>query len=324
MDRHRILIVYDVPGWAYHRRAMALQKYAPPDFEVIICDAKSLPRSDILQRRFDLVFELDYFQIGTWRRLREQMPGKPVPLVVSFNKDHYSKQAEFEHAVLGADIVIINNRLRYDRCTYRNVVNISNGVDTELFRPLVDVRHRPRRVLYTGSTSSRKGKNYAEVLVPLAKELERRGIGHHYLPVDHVPSPDILTAEQMVWWYNTGQVVVCASRTEGTPNIILEGMACGCVPVMTNVGNAPELIEDRVNGVICEPTVASFMDGVTFAVEHAEQLSEAALATIERGGWAWRERSRYFFALFRKAIRDGAKSVRRVSYMDGAPEDVFA
>jgi len=27
-------IIYDVPGWAFHNEALALCKYAPPDFEV--------------------------------------------------------------------------------------------------------------------------------------------------------------------------------------------------------------------------------------------------------------------------------------------------
>jgi len=32
----RILLVYDVEGWAWHRRCLALQKYAPADCEVEI------------------------------------------------------------------------------------------------------------------------------------------------------------------------------------------------------------------------------------------------------------------------------------------------
>ena len=32
----RIRLCYDVPGWAYHQRALALQKYAPPGWDVTI------------------------------------------------------------------------------------------------------------------------------------------------------------------------------------------------------------------------------------------------------------------------------------------------
>ena len=325
MAKYRILIVYDVPGWAYHRRALALQRHAPPEFEVVVCSARMIPRQSLRDGAFHLVFELDYFQVGTWQRLREHLPPNVhFPLIVSFNKDHNSKHIEFEQTVAGADVVIINNRLRYDHCSYTNVVNISNGVETDVFKPLAFVTDRPKQVLYAGSTSTKKGKNYHPILVPLAMELDQLRIGHNYLPVDHVPSPTLLSEKQMVWWYNTGQVILCASSSEGTPNIILEGMACGCVPVTTPVGNAPELIRDDENGIICKPTVRDFRNGVAYAIDNAERLSLAAMKTIHEGGWSWSERSRYFFALFRKAIEDGAESVPRVSYMDGKPEDLFA
>lgn len=322
MAKHRVLIVYDVPGWAYHRRAMALQKHAPDDFEVFICPNRMVPFPGIQTRKFDLIFELDYFQARMWQRYREKL-GLDFPLIVSFNKDHNSKVLEFEVAVAAADIVIVNNRLRYDRCTYRNVVNISNGVDTETFKPITHVADRPRVALYAGSTSTKKGKNYHPVLVPLAEELKRHGVQCRYLPVDHAPSPDLLDANQMAWWYNTGQVILCASSSEGTPNILLEGMACGCVPVTTWVGNVPEFAKDRENCVICKPTVQDFLEGVLYAVEHAERLSQGALDAIKQGGWSWAERSRYFFALFRKVIQEGPLSVSRVSYMDGTPEELF-
>jgi hypothetical protein len=32
----RVLVLYDVDGWAYHNRALALQKYSPEGFDIRI------------------------------------------------------------------------------------------------------------------------------------------------------------------------------------------------------------------------------------------------------------------------------------------------
>jgi glycosyltransferase involved in cell wall biosynthesis len=50
-------------------------------------------------------------------------------------------------------------------------------------------------------------------------------------------------------------VVVCASDTEGTPNIIPEGMAKGRIPVSTKVGITDHLIFPGVNGCFIDRTV---------------------------------------------------------------------
>ena len=45
-------------------------------------------------------------------------------------------------------------------------------------------------------------------------------------------------------------VFALPSRAEGISNTLLEAMASGCAPVATDVGGNPELLEDRVNGLL--------------------------------------------------------------------------
>ena len=64
--KYKILILADVRGWAYHRRAQALKKYTPADFNVTVgytsdyspkkgmaCIAKEWSE-------YDLIFQIDY------------------------------------------------------------------------------------------------------------------------------------------------------------------------------------------------------------------------------------------------------------------------
>ena len=60
------------------------------------------------------------------------------------------------------------------------------------------------------------------------------------------------TAAEMVEFYHSLDVYVCASRSEGTPNPCLEAAACGLPVITTAVGNMPELIRDGHNGFLVE------------------------------------------------------------------------
>ena len=48
-------------------------------------------------------------------------------------------------------------------------------------------------------------------------------------------------------------IFVMSSISEGQPMVIVEAMAYGCPIVSTHVGGIPEMIKDRVNGLLCRP-----------------------------------------------------------------------
>lgn len=54
-------------------------------------------------------------------------------------------------------------------------------------------------------------------------------------------------------WFSAATMVVLPSLEDNCPMAVLEGMAAG-VPVMAaNVGGVPDLIVDRVTGILCDP-----------------------------------------------------------------------
>ena len=310
----RVLISYDVDGWAYHRRALALQKFAPEDVQVTIARHANTPWEAVLDRDFDVLFVLDYTHVFLW----QSKLGGRQPFIMSFNKDHRSRSEDYVRCVTHAPLVIVNNVDRFETgeplIDPSNCVCISNGVDMDVFKPTVPIEDRPHRCLWTGSSNPTKMKGYQEVISKLPWRLEPFGFSCSFRPIDTVPAKNVLDESGMVEWYNSGSYVLCASRSEGTPNTILEGMACGCVPVSTIVGNVAELrlFSCAVFPDSCE--IPDFVNAICDARDDRDALSQVSVSMLRDNGWHWDDRSQYFYQLFRRVAAEGVESIKPFRY----------
>lgn len=81
--------------------------------------------------------------------------------------------------------------------------------------------------------------------------------------------------------------IVLLSDYEGLPMALLEGMACGCVPVCLRIRSGiPEVVEDGMSGLLVDDRGNSFVNAIRrLRTEPGlwEKLSRAARAQVERG-----------------------------------------
>ncbi|HEX8990740.1 MAG TPA: glycosyltransferase [Anaerolineales bacterium] len=83
--------------------------------------------------------------------------------------------------------------------------------------------------------------------------------------------------EEMGDTFRRAQVVVSPSIHDGTPNTLLEGMACGCFPVAGDLESIREWIEPGRNGLLMDPTDAdSVAEAILQALEKKSLREQAA------------------------------------------------
>ena len=97
------------------------------------------------------------------------------------------------------------------------------------------------------------------------------GIGH---AVELLPP---LTHTQMADVYRRAQILVSPSIHDGTPNTLLEGMACGCFPLAGDLESIREWITPNENGLLFDSTdPKSIADAILHALENKNLRNKAA------------------------------------------------
>jgi glycosyltransferase involved in cell wall biosynthesis len=205
--------------------------------------------------------------------------------------------------------VFVNNRLLADEIgplLDRPLHYTPNGVDTEHFRPAPEGRPPGPpgrlRVGWAGSLSNQGA--------------EHRGVQEFIAPaVAAVAGAELQLAvreerwrdrDEMLDFYRSLDVYVCASRSEGTPNPCLEAAACGLPVVTTRVGNMPELIRDGDNGFFVERSAEDIAEKLLWLRDDPrlrQRLGRAARASVER--WDWRFQARPYDAMLREVLSLG-------------------
>ncbi|HET7145285.1 MAG TPA: glycosyltransferase family 4 protein, partial [Anaerolineales bacterium] len=127
--------------------------------------------------------------------------------------------------------------------------------------PLVLAKHADAKFI----CSSMQGKAQAEQWI---KELKIEHAVRLLAPVSHKEMADV---------FRSAQIVVSPAIHDGTPNSLLEGMACGCFPIAGDLESIREWITHGQNGLLVNPNdPQSIADGILLGLEREDLRREAA------------------------------------------------
>lgn len=184
------------------------------------------------------------------------------PLIVSLmgsdvNAGKYKIYILYLFYLIFWKITIVKSEDMKRTLNFKKVMIVPNGVDFECFQPMNKIESQNRlgwdskklHVLFVANPNI-PVKNFI-----LAKEafylLDNKNIELHYL--ENIPYTE------MIYYYNSSDVVLLTSKYEGSPNVIKEAMACNCPIVSVDVGDVKSVIENT-EGCYCssyEPEVVA-------------------------------------------------------------------
>lgn len=178
------------------------------------------------------------------------------------------------------DLYVSNSeagRILYERKLQTKVVVVPNGIDTDRFRPDPAARELLRSAVGLPESAKLVGilanctiyKDYP-TFVRAAKIIVDRVQNVHFISIGEDRTPNGAAAKELVQQSGLENVfhflgtrrdvpellagldVMCSSSvTEGFPNAIIEGMACGVPCVVTDVGDSRRIVGD--SGVVVPP-----------------------------------------------------------------------
>jgi glycosyltransferase involved in cell wall biosynthesis len=182
----------------------------------------------------------------------------------------------------------------------RRVVLIPNGVDTALFRPRSLGSERPsdarKRILYVGRLSPEKnlktiisatdslGAGVIDVMVGSGSLRDQLEAHARELDVT-VEFPGVVDQRHLPHVYQSADVFVLASFTEGHPKVLLEAMACGLPCVASDCAGNRSLITHEETGLLFDPhrpeDLAACLKRVLSDDALADRLGRAGRALVE-------------------------------------------
>jgi glycosyltransferase involved in cell wall biosynthesis len=107
---------------------------------------------------------------------------------------------------------------------------------------------------------------------------------------------------EVAQWIKTAHLLCLPSRNEGTPNVIIEALACGVPVVASRVGGIPDLIRDGENGLLVPPADSpALADAIESALErqwNADAIAESV------AGRTWHTISRQNIEFIQSILHD--------------------
>lgn len=309
-----ILCLVDKPHWAHCRKTDAIAKALADRYDVVKRYQAEVTAADL--ERADAVLLYYWLQVDRLGDLRETLWRRRDRLLMGICSHHELSGSWREPGMaMLRDLpraVFANNRRLCEELEPqlgRAIYFTPNGVDTEFFRPrptadvAPDTTTRPLRVGWTGSLTNH-GAAHRGVHEFIAPAVAAVAGAELHLAVREERWRD---RDEMLEFYHSIDVYVCASQTEGTPNPCLEAAACGVPVVTTRVGNMPELIRDGENGFFVERNAKDIASKLTWLRDSGlrARIGRAARASVE--GWDWRRQAAHYEAMFREVLETAAK-----------------
>lgn len=234
-------------------------------------------------------FDLVHGHYGTWCLVARMQWTTPVVAsflgtdllgIVAADGGYSNKGSLFIHLSRWlchrVDAVIVKSEGMKKAASGGNVFVIPNGVDFELFHPILRTEARAaigwdqdRYYVLFGNDPKIPVKNLALAQAAIAC-LRSRGISAELVVASGLPQT------KLVQYINASNALILSSIAEGSPNIVKETMACNVPVVSTDVGDVSQVIGRTKGCSICPHDPAALATALEQALQYTEPTTGRA------------------------------------------------
>ena len=154
-----------------------------------------------------------------------------------------------------SDGIIVSSKYLKEKYNFinKNIVIIPNGVDSKIFKN--NYENRIYDYIYVGRLIKIKG---VDRLIDFIKKNSSKSfliIGANPNKIDLSKYKNVtykinLNNNKISNYMNRAKIILNLSRSEGSPKAVIEGIACGCFPILSNIEAHQNIIEDLNYGEI--------------------------------------------------------------------------
>ena len=292
-DRINVTFVVDVPNWALDNVARQVSAHIGEDCALTIVYAQ---KDDDVGNALRQILEarphvIHFLWRGDFQRLVCPAAVARCAVLMSLSEAEivdYICQSHItfsvrDHLFLHEDDIaayrplfwlsdgyLVNSHILWE--IYRQIAGfpkplalIVNGVDRTVYRPPERLKREKSTVTigWVGNSlwgGGQDSKGLKTIFCPAFEKLRAEGLNVEALVLDSAERRR--PREEVAALYQDMDIYVCTSATEGTPNPVLEAMACGVAAVATRVGNVPFLFGPRQQEFIVERSVGAVADAL--------------------------------------------------------------
>jgi glycosyltransferase involved in cell wall biosynthesis len=333
----KILFIVNAPNWAHDYKTRSLQRTLGDEYQILKRFQSNVTEADL--ENADLIAVYYWMQFDSMKHLIPAFLRNRHKLLIGVCS-HFELEGEQRTPGLAtlrrmARGVFANNLFLYHELQSvmeTPVFYTPNGVATDFYQPSLETSDREmqnglRSQLKTSLSSissivkkfsNRVGES--AIRVGWAGSLtnhgpDQRGVHDFIIPAARsVKAVEVVLAareekwrgpDEMLEFYRSIDIYICASRSEGTPNPCLEAAACGVPVVTTRVGNMPELIQHGSNGLFVERDISDIANKLTQLRDSSRlraELGQSMLASIRN--WDWKHQAENYRNMFETILNN--------------------
>ncbi len=308
----KICLIYDIEGWAYHNKSLAIKKYLNECYDIdLLKYNKHAKNSDY--DKYDIILTYTPENLPRNISLEKVICGVSSHIKINSKIDRLQN---FKY-VFSNDYNIYNQI----KNTFKdkNVYYTPNGVDCNFFKTdkIKSLNNKNEITIATIGNKKRESHKGKFRVENICENLNKLGYNIKNISLFVDVKNEKLTPENMINYYENIDIFLVSSVSEATPNTLLEAMSMGIPCISNDTGMASLLIENDKTGYIIDSydNLKLYGKYIIKILENPSLYKSMSMNSLKKiKKYDWSEMSLFYKEMFECFMKDSnSKKIKKDS-----------